>query len=104
GNSTSSSAACKANLKGLSLALMMYVQDYDNKMPPMRNQPQTQSMLLPYLKNKDLFACPESGLPYAMNARLSYVPVPWIVTPNTEIITFTDAKPHGDHWNVAYLS
>src|SRR5204863_6960656 len=87
-------ASCKSNLKQVDLALLMYVQDYDEMTPPMRSQLQTQALLLPYCKEASLFSCPITGLPYALNSLFGRKPVRWIKTPVADVLTFVDAKPH----------
>lgn len=64
-------SSCQSNLKQLGLALMQYVQDYNEKMP---NCAEWQEAILPYVRNPILFKCP--GAPdlefgYAMNSALS---------------------------------
>ena len=63
--------SCQQNLKQLGLAMMQYLQDYDEKLPPAR---QWCDDLEPYLKNAKTFHCPAVGSPafgYAMNSQLS---------------------------------
>ena len=64
-------SSCQSNLKQLGLALMQYVQDYDQKMP---DCDEWQKAILPYVRNPSLFRCP--GAPdlefgYAMNSALN---------------------------------
>ncbi len=70
--------ACLSNLKQIGLAIMMYVQDYDERMPiagPMDHRPHycrfhsdlsLPDVIMPYVKNFELFVCPsgpDSWLP-----------------------------------------
>ena len=86
-------AACLSNVRQLSTAVMMYVQDYDEQYPMTANYntgaltPTIWSeMIQPYVKNDGIFKCPSAVLPgyptdwnargYAsigMNARRSLV-------------------------------
>jgi prepilin-type N-terminal cleavage/methylation domain-containing protein len=62
---------CTSNLKNLSLALLMYVQDYDEKFPSAwkTRKPTLQYESLvdyviqidPYVKNKQIYRCPSEG-------------------------------------------
>jgi prepilin-type N-terminal cleavage/methylation domain-containing protein/prepilin-type processing-associated H-X9-DG protein len=57
-------ASCSSNLKQIATALMMYVQDYDERMPDHCGQ-QTANCwavsLYPYTKTAQLYACPSNG-------------------------------------------
>ena len=46
--------SCLSNVKQMSLALMMYAQDYDDRMPRAKWMEQT----YPYVKNWQVYACP----------------------------------------------
>jgi len=56
---------CLSNLKQLSLGVNMYVQDYDETYPPFAITPNGTSfytafdLVLPYLKNQQILACPD---------------------------------------------
>jgi prepilin-type N-terminal cleavage/methylation domain-containing protein/prepilin-type processing-associated H-X9-DG protein len=53
--------ACLSNNKQLGTSLMMYVQDYDETMPPQTNQDLSadiHNLLYPYSKNVDIWTCP----------------------------------------------
>lgn len=55
-----------SNAKQIGLALLMYVQDYDETFPP--NTGDVQAILLPYLKNQEIFNLPGTNFFYLMNA------------------------------------
>ena len=55
-------SACMSNLKQVSLAMLMYSQDYDETMPPNDRWPEG---LQPYLHNNQLFVCPSDESPHA---------------------------------------
>ena len=57
--------SCKSHLRQLSVALQMYLQDYDNRYPPAAYVMGTQSYTLPgllhtYIKNKTVWECPQA--------------------------------------------
>jgi hypothetical protein len=94
---------CLSNLKQINLGLLMYVQDYDETLPPMKTTAKTQFLLNPYLKNNSLFTCPATGAAYKLNTALSSKKMATISAPAT-VPTFYDAKPHADgKYRVGYL-
>jgi hypothetical protein len=93
---------CLSNAKQVALAALMYAQDYDERLPPMKSAAQTQNLLNPYLKNKTLFTCPATQKPYVFNTRLSGMNTAKIAKPASTPL-FCDAQAHGDgKWTVAY--
>jgi prepilin-type processing-associated H-X9-DG protein len=67
-------SSCQSNLKQVSLGIMQYMQDYDEKLPPARDWG---DVLFPYVKSQQIFHCPSVsaqngfGFGYAYNSRLS---------------------------------
>lgn len=63
-----------SNLKQLSLALLMYTQDYDEVLPPVKSPEKFRPLLQPYVKNESLFFVPntEPKQAYLSNVSLSY--------------------------------
>lgn len=64
-------ASCQSNLKMLSLGMLQYTQDYDERYPPAK---QWHDAIMPYVQDEKLFHCPavasgKNG--YAMNWKLS---------------------------------
>lgn len=61
-------SACQSNLKQLGVACMMYFQDYDEttfsswRISNDQNGTTWADMIMPYVKNLQLFDCPSSGL------------------------------------------
>ena len=56
--------ACASHLKQINMALMMYLQDYDDRLPPLAagsmSHPETVPALLhPYIKNGSVWQCPK---------------------------------------------
>jgi prepilin-type N-terminal cleavage/methylation domain-containing protein/prepilin-type processing-associated H-X9-DG protein len=57
-------ANCQSNLKQLGLGWAMYVQDYDEKCPPVyMNNPRVYwyELLQPYIKNEQILECPSQS-------------------------------------------
>jgi prepilin-type N-terminal cleavage/methylation domain-containing protein/prepilin-type processing-associated H-X9-DG protein len=78
-------ASCMSNLKQMGLAVMMYVQDYDETYPADYHEdgavPETgwwdtagrwywQATIYPYVKNIQVFRCPSSKFDASSNSRL----------------------------------
>jgi hypothetical protein len=94
---------CLSNLKQIDLGLLMYIQDYDGTLPPMKTMAKTQVLLNPYIKNPSIFTCPATSTAYKLNSALSGKKQAAISAPATTP-TFWDAKPHADgKYRVAYL-
>jgi len=86
-------AACLANLKTLSTALLQYAQDYDDTLPPMKNSVQLQRSLSRRVKVRATFSCPVTKLPYQPNVALNCKPLAKVKKPAT-VEAIWDAKPH----------
>lgn len=91
----SKDTACTSNMKQVATGLLMYIQDYDEKLPPMKSMAKLQPLLMPYIRNKSVFVCPATGKPYKPNAsiggkKLAAIKLPAMTT------AFSDAKPHPD--------
>jgi prepilin-type N-terminal cleavage/methylation domain-containing protein/prepilin-type processing-associated H-X9-DG protein len=72
GHNKSKAITCLSNTKQISLGILMYLQDYDEKMP---HRDQYQELVYPYLKNDCVYRCPKiKGSPenqgYALESRL----------------------------------
>lgn len=88
-------AVCLSNLRNVGLALAMYIQDYDERLPPMKIGAQTQKVLYPYLPNPSVFNCPITMKPYQPNPHLHLRRLKEISKPN-EVPAFYDTQPHPD--------
>jgi hypothetical protein len=94
---------CISNLKQVGLAYCMYMQDYDEMLPPMKSQPHLVKLLYPYCKNKDVFTCPATHTDYTPNAKIGVLPLRAFPAPASMPIEY-DIKPHADgKYGVAYL-
>lgn len=64
----SEQAACLAHQKQIGLAVMMYVQDFDQAYPPAGEgtgaNPNWAERVNPYVKSLELFTCPTGGIAY----------------------------------------
>jgi len=77
--------ACLSNLKQIGDALMMYVQDYDEKYPPAAlSDPNVGDLvawfpaLYPYVKNQKVFECPSTnGSQYSESFSWWWIPPEW---------------------------
>ena len=61
-----------SDLKQVSMALMMYVQDYDERLPDAANTEQITQQLQPYYKRPEMYSL-FTGLPYLWNTSLKAV-------------------------------
>ena len=59
------------NMKQLGLALMMYTQDYDEVLPPVQSAEQVKTLIMPYVKNSDVFYQPGVHKLYTINGTIS---------------------------------
>ncbi len=64
-------ASSNSNLKQLMLGAMQYVQDNDEKFPPMQTMYLFKKAVYPYVKNEQIFLQPSSKKFYVPNAALS---------------------------------
>ena len=67
-------ASCLSNMKQLGIAMLMYVQDYDESgMPHYAAPVYWPGLLMPYIKNSQIYNCPSSDrATYAGSAYLGY--------------------------------
>lgn len=101
-----------SNLKQIGLALLMYTQDYDEKIPPMvaarsadeiPNFPApsdgvatVQSRLLPYTRNGEIFLQPQTHRPYLPNYKISRLGLDQIKTPPFQTFAFYEDAPDSE--------
>lgn len=87
-------SSCQLNLKQISLGLMQYAQDYDDKLPPAATGAKRgwATEIQPYLKNWQVFQCPSEksppvfrGVDYWFNRRLSARDTAKIANPKTTV-------------------
>ncbi|HLK61650.1 MAG TPA: hypothetical protein VKU00_34200 [Chthonomonadaceae bacterium] len=92
---TDLNAACIRNAQQLGLATLMYMQDYDEKLPAMTNAAAFQKVTFPYVKNKSVYTCPATQKPYTPNAALSGKLLMKVGTPASTPALW-DPKAHSD--------
>jgi len=73
-------ASCQSNLKQLALAVLMYIQDYDETYPPFAYMvgavPITAfQMVIPYMKNDQILLCPDDKVGRTLGAG-TFIPSP----------------------------
>ncbi len=99
----SPSPASVSNLHQIAMAMIVYAQDYDDHLPPMKDAATAKQALLPYISagggKGNVFVHPDTKEPYQPNPSLSYR---HYVNPNpekTQIVAFYQAKsaPEGRH-------
>jgi prepilin-type processing-associated H-X9-DG protein len=81
-----------SNLKQIALGMLMYAQDYDERLPPMASLPQLKKAIYPYTKNEQLFQCPIPGSAYTTNPAASKLPAAAIESPAQFILVY-ESKP-----------
>ena len=83
------------NLKQIALAMSMYTQDWDSRLPPMHTPAVFKKALFPYTRTNELFIQPGLGKPYEVNARLSGVNAIALTNPGS-VIALQESRPHLD--------
>jgi len=86
---------CVQRMRVLSLAVAQYVQDNDERFPPMQNPTIFRGAVRPYLKDSRLFACPATGELFVPNYKLTYVSLASIANPAATLMLI-DHSPHKD--------
>jgi len=62
-------ASCLANVKQITLAMLMYAEDYDGTTPPCPGD--WYNLVVPYVNNKQLFTCPSFSASVVTGQRFS---------------------------------
>jgi hypothetical protein len=84
-----------SNLKQVAIALIMYVSDWDDVLPPMADPAKVKKVLYPYIKNEAVFVQPDTKEPYRSNPILSKKKLAHIGSPNSMVV-FYEASPSAD--------
>ncbi len=105
-------ASCQSNVKQLCLAVLMYCQDYDERLPrhcrmgPLNDCPFT--VIMPYIKNSQIYRCPSADdryyfsylhLPdsYGWNLMIDYRKLARIEFPS-QTVMITDGREGWGGW------
>ena len=91
----SGEAGSLSNLKQMALAVLMYAQDYDEALPPLKTIQAAQEALSPYVRDESIFTQPDTDVPYKTNPVLSGKKMAHI-TNAADMILFYEAKPADD--------
>ena len=86
---------CVDYVSKLTTSTLLYVQDYDEYLPPMKTSASFETATLPYVKGLRYFRCPATGLHYVPNAALSQTSLSLYPDP-ASVQVLQDAKPHAD--------
>jgi len=81
-------SSCQSNMKQLGIGFSMYVQDYDERFPAVRQGPGGWSYnIQPYVKDWDVFVCPSVSMavrtcgPITSHGNAALVGEPWFGVP-----------------------
>lgn len=88
GETGAGSGTSESNLKQIGTALLMYVQDYDEVLPPMTSSTQLSKVLQPYCKSTAIFTQPGAEKPYQPNPILSKKKLRHITSPATMVMLY----------------
>jgi len=84
-----------SNLKQMAIATLMYSQDWDEVLPPMKDAATARKALMPYCKNEAIFIDPRTNEPYHVNVAASRKKEASIDSPS-EFVLFYEATPARD--------
>src|ERR1700738_2853241 len=82
-------------MKQLALGIMMYCQDYDETLPPMREAASWKKTVLPYVKSESLFRSPATGQPFQPNPHLAGRRLSQLGRPSSVVMLYS-AVPEPD--------
>jgi prepilin-type processing-associated H-X9-DG protein len=85
-------ASSTSNLKQIGLGILMYAQDWDEKLPPMGTLQQLKKATYPYIKNDEVFRSPIPGVVYVPNERASKVVEASVDSPSDFVLVY-ESKP-----------
>lgn len=96
--------ACLSNMKQLAVGHLIYMSDYDDHMVPDAN---FKPAVMPYIKNNEIFACPNTRVEFAVNDDLLGKEVNLLLDPAATVMLYEGYQkvlsgPHGGKSSVAY--
>jgi len=106
-------ASCLSNVKQLSLGIMQYTQDYDERLPPRyyRYDPAVPGgpnwcdhLVQPYIKNSQVILCPSTrGKSYGYNqGYLNNQPIGAVASPAETVMLAEIKKSYNDSGGISY--
>jgi prepilin-type processing-associated H-X9-DG protein len=84
-----------SNLKQVALGVLMYTQDYDERLPPMQDLATMKKAIMPYVRNEEVFKDPRTGEPYRVNPAASRKPDASIAVP-AQFVLLYESTPSRD--------
>ena len=102
-------SSCSSNMKQIALALQMYARDYDGYLPAAYGW---QDLVMPYIKNEQVFACPTRTTPkphYALSPYVAGRNLGEIADPDTTVMLYEVGEggqpifPHNDGANYGFV-
>mgnify|MGYP001626360378 CR=1 FL=1 len=97
---------CRQNLQEISAAILAYVQDWDEHLPPASGWMSAAKPYLPKGEANRVFSCPSANSPfgYAFNDALSGLPVTKVFDPAATVMIFeSDATKPNAHGGLTIL-
>lgn len=95
---------CLSNIKQLAVGHLIYATDYDDHIVADTN---FKPAIMPYIKNNDMFACPDTRIEYAANDDLLGKDTTLLLDPAGTVMLYEGYQkqlsgPHGGRSSVAY--
>jgi hypothetical protein len=92
-----------SNMRQLALGVLMYCQDYDEALPPMRDAAALKKTVLPYVKSEGVFRSPATGQPFQPNPRLAGRRLRQLGQPSNVVMLYSLVPEPDGHRLVARL-
>jgi len=92
-----------SNLKQMALASLMYANDYNEVMPPLKDPAAIKKLLQPYVRNEEIFINPFTKKPYMANAVLSGKKLRHIADPSSMVVFYEDSPAPDGTRGVSFL-
>jgi len=94
---------CPSRVGKLNIGLLMYAQDYDERLPIFSSDEEVEALLYSYVQSHRPFDCPATLLPYHFNPTISGQPLASFPNP-AAVETLRDPKAHKNgKVTIAYL-
>lgn len=88
-------ASAASNLKQIGTAVLMYTDDYDGRLPRLKDAETVKKAIMPYVKADAVFNDPANGEPFVPNAHYSAKPLSSVPSPS-EAVLFYQKTPASD--------